>query len=92
MIAIVPNNDIDEDCDGQVQIIDLDGDSYNSDEDCDDSNIDINPGAGEVANNDIDEDCDGLDLISSTQEGTISSFNIYPNPTDQFLFIKMRKS
>ena len=34
----VPNNDIDEDCDGEALNIDNDMDGFNSDEDCDDSN------------------------------------------------------
>lgn len=55
----IPNNDIDEDCDGEILVIDEDNDGYNADEDCDDNNPDINPGAEEIPNNDIDEDCDG---------------------------------
>ncbi len=59
----IPNNDIDENCDGIVLIIDDDNDGYNSDEDCDDNNTASNPGATEIPNNDIDEDCDGIALI-----------------------------
>ena len=59
----IPNNDIDENCDGIIEIIDVDGDGFNSDEDCDDENEDINPDAEEIPNNDIDEDCDGQILI-----------------------------
>ncbi len=59
----IPNNDIDEDCDGEILIIDVDNDGYNSDEDCDDENPDINPDAMEIPNNDIDEDCDGEILV-----------------------------
>jgi len=39
------------------QPIDNDGDGYNSDVDCDDNNVDVNPGATEVCNG-IDDDCD----------------------------------
>ncbi len=59
----IPNNEIDENCDGMVLIIDEDGDGFNSDDDCDDVNADINPEAEEIANNDIDEDCDGIALM-----------------------------
>ncbi len=59
----IPNNDIDEDCDGEALIIDEDNDGFNSDEDCDDLNASINPDAIEIPNNDIDEDCDGEALI-----------------------------
>ncbi|MEZ5056013.1 MAG: choice-of-anchor B family protein [Saprospiraceae bacterium] len=59
----IPNNAIDEDCDGEALIIDNDMDGYNSDEDCDDNDPNINPGAMEIPNNLIDEDCDGEALI-----------------------------
>ncbi len=59
----IANNEIDENCDGDIWIIDEDGDGFNSDEDCDDTNPLINPFAEEIANNTIDEDCDGIALI-----------------------------
>ena len=59
----IPNNDVDEDCDGEALIIDVDMDGFHSDEDCDDGNADINPDAEEIPNNDVDEDCDGEALI-----------------------------
>ena len=74
----IPNNDIDEDCDGIAQIIDEDNDGYNSDEDCDDTNSAINPDATEIPNNGIDEDCDGEDLIISVKDfagGSISGIS-----------------
>ena len=59
----IPNNDVDEDCDGIALIIDEDNDGYNSDEDCNDQDSLINPGAIEIPNNDVDEDCDGIAFI-----------------------------
>ncbi len=59
----IPNNDVDEDCDGIALVIDEDMDGFNSDEDCDDNNAEINPDAEEVINNDVDENCDGVALI-----------------------------
>ncbi len=83
----VPNNEIDEDCDGEVLIIDADGDGFNSDVDCDDSDPAINPDAEEIANNGIDEDCDGEDLISSTKDLLSSKVKLFPNPVEDKLHL-----
>ena len=40
--------------------VDSDNDGYNSEEDCNDSDPFIYPGAEEVCNNTVDDDCDGL--------------------------------
>ncbi len=62
----IPDNDIDENCDGVFGITDLDGDGYGINEDCNDQDPNINPGAIEIINNDIDEDCDGVVNLSDT--------------------------
>jgi len=54
----IPNNDIDENCDGIILIIDDDMDGYNGDVDCDDDNASINPGADEICD-ELDNNCDG---------------------------------
>lgn len=54
----IPNNEIDEDCDGIALVIDLDMDGYDSDKDCDDMNAAVNPGAVEIPYNGLDDDCD----------------------------------
>jgi|GEM_PF-5788600 len=84
----VPNNDIDEDCDGIALVIDADMDGFNSDEDCHDGNAEINPGATEIPDNGIDEDCNGEDLItSSVYEVEAAKISIYPNPVRDKLMI-----
>ena len=59
----IPNNDIDENCDGVILVIDNDMDGFNSAEDCNDEDSAINSGAEEIPNNDIDENCDGVILV-----------------------------
>ncbi len=59
----IPNNSIDEDCDGLAFMIDEDNDGYNSDDDCNDMDASINPGATEIPNNNTDENCDGIALV-----------------------------
>ena len=59
----VPYDGIDNDCDGDGDLVDFDGDGYDSDkvggDDCNDGNPDIYPGAPEVCYDDIDQDCAG---------------------------------
>jgi len=68
--AEVCDNGIDEDCDGLVDMDDLDccwdddGDGYKDEacggDDCLDSDPDVNPGAEEICSGGVDDDCDGL--------------------------------
>ena len=70
----IPNNDVDENCDGIILIIDNDQDGFNSSEDCDDNNPNINPSLEEIPNNEFDENCDGIILIiDNDQDGFNSS-------------------
>ena len=43
-----------------MSLSDADGDSYNSDTDCDDTNPNVNPGVVEIPYNGLDDDCDSL--------------------------------
>ncbi|MDF1698216.1 MAG: MopE-related protein, partial [Saprospiraceae bacterium] len=88
----IANNEVDEDCDGEVLVIDNDMDGFNSDEDCDDENADINPDAEEIANNGIDEDCDGVDLVIDNVEEIIEGIvSISPNPSYDAFHITTEK-
>lgn len=44
-----------------VAVVDADGDGYDSSEDCDDSDADVNPGATETPADTVDSNCDGED-------------------------------
>jgi hypothetical protein len=58
----IPNNGIDENCDGVDQIVDADMDGFNSSQDCDDTNAAVNPDATEIPYNGIDDDCNNETL------------------------------
>ena len=86
----IPNNAIDENCDGFLLYIDDDMDGFHSGIDCDDNNPDVNPNKPEIPNNDIDENCDGvLEMIDADEDGYNSSVdcddmnpNINPGATE----------
>ena len=70
----IPNNNIDENCDGELAITDIDMDGFDSSVDCDDNNPAINPGATEIPNNDTDENCDGV-LGTSAIDADMDGFD-----------------
>lgn len=60
LMSEIPNNGIDEDCDGHDLIIDSDGDGVNDEIDCDDANASINQASYEIAYNTINDDCNDI--------------------------------
>jgi hypothetical protein len=51
--------------------VDADGDGFPEDEDCDDTDDRLYPGAEEVPYDDIDQDCDGEDLVDLDGDGFV---------------------
>lgn len=75
-----PSEDFENSAD-PITGVDMDGDGFLAQFDCDDTDPSINPDGTEIPNNGIDEDCSGLDLVTSFHELSNSTINIYPNPT-----------
>ena len=66
----IPNNGIDENCDGadsvDTDLLDTDNDGFTpADGDCNDADAAINPAAIDIPNNGIDENCDGADSVDT---------------------------
>ena len=57
--------------------VDVDGDGFLSNKDCDDTDPSIFPGAAEIAGDGIDQDCDGVDL--ATDDGSGNGDNDHAN-------------
>ncbi|MCB9793298.1 MAG: lamin tail domain-containing protein [Alphaproteobacteria bacterium] len=75
-------DDLDNDRDGAIdEGFDADGDGYDAcDDDCDDSDAGVNPGAEEVDGDNIDNDCDGLSDEGEFAEGALVITEIMNNP------------
>ena len=85
----IPNNGVDENCDGADLVIDNDNDGVNSAADCNDTDPTVFPGAVEIPNNGVDENCDGADLVVSqtSQLNLESNIKLWPNPSSVTLHI-----
>ena len=60
-----------------------------NDDDCDDSNAAIHPGATDNTGNMVDENCDGVDGVLGIEESILANLNVYPNPGTSSVVLNM---
>jgi len=91
----IPNNGLDDDCDGlelEVSVHpmpdDIDGDGWPAPEDCDDSNAGVNPSADEQCCDLVDNDCnpmttDDLGFCNCIYDGDADGYDLDVDCDDQ---------
>lgn len=62
--------------DGGSSAVDVDGDGYGADRDCDDSDPAIHPGAAEICGDGIDQNCSGRDGDCATQDDDLDGYTV----------------
>lgn len=60
-----------------------------NDDDCDDTNAAIFPGAADNTGNGVDENCDGVDGVLGIEETILANLNVYPNPGTTSVVLNM---
>ena len=60
-------------------------------DDCDDTENTVYPGASEITDNGIDENCDGVDGYLALEEDDFNPFLLFPNPSSSIVTIKGEK-
>jgi CSLREA domain-containing protein len=76
----IPNDGIDQDCNGTDLVADSDADGSPDNLDCAPTDAAIYPGAVEIPNDGIDQDCNGSDLVAdSDADGSPDNLDCAPN-------------
>ncbi len=60
-----------------------------NDDDCNDANAAIHPGAVDNTGNGVDENCDGVDGVLGIEESILAHLNVYPNPGTSSVVLNM---
>ncbi len=60
-----------------------------NDDDCDDTNAAIHPGATDNTGNGVDENCDGVDGMLGIEESILANLNVSPNPGTSSVVLNM---
>jgi plastocyanin len=62
----------------ETTYVDVDGDGYTNDVDCDDNNPTINPGAPELCDDGLDNNCDGEEAVTPTVDSITVPISVIP--------------
>ena len=78
--------------DGGTSLCSNPGAGYSTtNDDCDDTDNSVYPGATEILGNGVDENCDGVDGYLNLNEEGLTPFELFPNPSNSIVTITGEK-